>query len=420
MSTRTLQDFDPKGVDFMNDPYPFYALARERNDAVYHDARHDIWFVTRYDVAQQVLRDPVLFTSSVDRRAMRSGGWPAEAEAIRANAMPRILTITQNDDPATHAMFRSLVSPFFLPKTLARVDAFVRARTDALLDAIIDKGGRCNFLTDFAVPLPISVIGEYLGVADAGYDTLKSWSDAFADELGLLASDARAIEIAHATVAWQTFLLETIAARRASSRDDIVSHLANAKVDGDRPLTNVEIYSITTQLLLAGNDTTTHTMAGGMRRLAQDPDLFQFLKDEPKRIGAFIEETLRLESPVQGQFRRATADCDLMGVAIPKGALLHVRLASANRDEAVYGQDADRLNLVGRPPKPHMAFGMGMHFCVGAMLSRFEMQIAFQRIAERVEAIALEVEACDLRYNTHFHLRGLKELPIIVRARVEG
>lgn len=406
---------DPKAAEFMDDPWPFYRGIRDEG-GVFRDPRYGIYFVGRYDLAQEVLKQPQLFSSAVDRKAMREGGWPAEAEAIRANALPRILTITQNDDQPTHDMFRGLVAPFFLPKNLGDIETFVRGRTEQLLDDIVAQGGRVDFLKAFAVPLPISVIGEYLGMAEYGYDTLKGWSDAFADELGLLASDERAIEIAHATVAWQKAVLEIAERRRADPRPGvIISHLANARVEDDRPLSDLELVSIMTQLLIAGNDTTTHTMAGGVRRMASDAALFSRLKAEPQLISGFVEETLRLESPVQGQFRRATADTELGGVAIPAGALLHIRLASANRDEGVYGEQSDAMILGARPPKPHMSFGMGLHFCVGAMLSRLELQIAFKRIVERFESLELDAAAPPLRYHTHFHLRGLTALPVVMR-----
>lgn len=410
-----IADIDPKGAGFMDDPWPYYRAIRDEGGVV-RDPRYGIYFVGRYDLAHEVLRQPQLYSSAVDRKAMREGGWPAEAEAIRANALPRILTITQNDDQPTHDMFRALVAPFFLPTNLGEIEAFARARTEHLLDHIVTEGGRVDFLKAFAVPLPISVIGEYLGMADYGYDTLKAWSDAFADELGLLASDERAIEIAHATIAWQRAVLETAERRRAEPRvGEILSHLANARVEGDRPLSDLELVSIMTQLLIAGNDTTTHTLAGGVRRMASDAALFARLKAEPQLIPGFVEETLRLESPVQGQFRRATADTELGGVPIPAGALLHVRLASANRDEGVYGEEADAVKLGVRPAKPHMSFGMGLHFCVGAMLSRMELQIAFRRIAERFDSLALDAAAPPLRYHTHFHLRGLTALPVVMR-----
>ena len=192
----------------------------------------------------------------------------------------------------------------------------------------------------------------------------------------------------------------------------IASVVANARLPDGRLLEPPEILSMLQQMLVAGNETTTNALSAGMRRLANEPAIFAPLRAEPKLIPQFIEENLRLESPVQGQFRRALQDTELGGVAIPKGALLHIRHGAANRDERVFGDHAERMRLGERPPKPHLAFGMGMHFCLGAMLSRMEMRIAFTAIAERFQSIALAVPDAEIAHHTHFHLRGIKALPL--------
>ncbi|MCC5874246.1 MAG: cytochrome P450, partial [Gammaproteobacteria bacterium] len=138
------------------------------------------------------------------------------------------------------------------------------------------------------------------------------------------------------------------------------------------------------------------------------------LRTQPEKMGLFVEELLRLESPVQGQFRQALADTEIGGVRIPKGTLLHVRLASANRDEQIFGEDDDQPKLDHKPPAPHRSFGMGMHFCLGAMLSRLELKVALAALLDRFSSIELAVAPGDLRWHTHFHLRGLEELPVVV------
>ncbi len=407
---RPLGDFDPKAADFMDDPWPFYARLREEAP-VYREPRSGVFFVARYDLAERVMRDPATFSSKVDRAAMRAGGMPARVLEIRRQAWPLALTMSQNDEPS-HDVYRGLVAPFFLPKTLAAIEPYIEARTAELIDAIAAKGGDAEFLADFAVPLPISVIGRYLGLEAYGWATLKRWSDAFADEIGFLTSDDRAIEIAELTLACHRAMMETVVARRTEPKDDIISHLAAARIDDGRHLEPGEILSILTQLLVAGNETTTNSLAGGLKRLALDPALAARLRAEPRLVVPFVEEVLRLESPVQGQFRKATRTAELGGVEIPEGALLHVRFASANRDRAVYGESADEVRLGERPPKPHMAFGLGLHFCVGAMLSRLELRIAFARVLERFAAIELACAPEAVRYHTHFHLRGPTRLPL--------
>lgn len=409
-SLPALESFDPKHPDFMNDPWRFYARLRDEAP-VYQEPRSGIFFVANYELAEQVMRNPELFSSRVDRAAMRSGGMPARVLEIRKAAWPIALTMSQNDAPS-HDVYRALIAHFFLPRNLTAIEPFIESRTEELIAKIAAQDGVCEFLAEFAVPLPISVIGRYLGLQDYGWDTLKRWSDAFADEIGFLTSDDRAVEIAELTLACHQAMMETAEARRTAPQDDIISHLAAAKIENGRLLEPGEILSILTQLLVAGNETTTNTLAGALKRLALAPELAEKLRAEPRLITAFVEEVLRLESPVQGQFRKTTRETVLGGVTLPEGALLHVRFASVNRDKAAFGARADEVHVGGKPLKPHMSFGLGLHFCVGAMLSRLELRIALTRILAHFGSISLAVPASDLVYHTHFHLRGLKRLPL--------
>lgn len=406
--------FDPKSDDFMDHPWEFYRRLRARAP-VFHDPRHDIYFVTSYQLVDEVMKSPLRFSSQVDRASMRRGGLPAKALEIRAQGWPLAMTMSQNDAPS-HDVFKALVSPFFTPRNLGAIEPFVRDRARALFDAL-PRGRTVDFVTGFAVPLPIAVIGRYLGMDTCGEATLKRWSDAFADEIGLLTSDARAIEIAELTLACHRTMLQLCEARRAEPRDDIITHLATAQVELDgvrRPLTDGELLSMLTQMLVAGNETTTNTLSAGMLRLAENPQLLARLKADPTLTPRFVEELLRLESPVQGQFRRVTADTELGGVRLPAGALLHVRLASANRDETVFGTDDGMLRLDDPPRASHKAFGMGMHFCLGAMLSRLELRIAFELIGAELASVRLAVPRADIHFHTHFHLRGLETLPVVL------
>jgi cytochrome P450 len=394
----------------MDDPFGFYRAIRAQG-SVYLEAESGIYFVGSYDLTEAVLRNPTLFSSSIDRASMRVGGVSQRAIEIKSQGYPPARTMSQNDDTDTHDAYRSLVSEHFLPRNLAPMESFVRERTAELLAPIAAKG-LCEFVSEFSVPLPIAVIKRHLGFDDIDDATVKRWSDAFADDIGLLASDERAIEVAGYAVEAQKYMIDICDRRRVSPRDDIASVVANARLPDGRGLDRSETISMLTQMLVAGNETTTNALSAGIRRLAKEPETLVSLKNDPRLIPQFVEENLRLESPVQGQFRRALVDTELGGVAIPKGALLHVRLGSANRDEKVFGDYADRLRLGERPPKPHLAFGMGMHFCLGAMLSRLEMRIAFTEIVQRFATIELNVPDGDIHHHTHFHLRGLKALPL--------
>ncbi len=409
-----LTEVDPKAPDFMDHPWEFYRRLRE-TAPVFWDPRHEIFYVTSYELVDQVLKNPELFSSRVDRLAMREGGVLPRVFEIRAQGWQLALTMSANDAPS-HEVYKALVSPFFTPQNLTRIEPFVRSKAGEQLSAV-PRGEAFDFVTAVAVPLPIAVIGRHLGLSEYGDATLKMWSDAIADDLGLLASEERSVEAAELTLQCHRAIVAVCEARRQEPRDDIASHLANARIpgeDGERSLDETELISMLAQMLVAGNETTTNTLSSGIKRLALDEALLPRLKAEPGLVRSFVEELLRLEAPVQGQFRQTNRATELGGVAIPEGALLHVRLASANRDESVFGANSSELNLEARPPAPHKSFGAGMHFCLGAMLSRMELNIVFTLIADQLEKVALAVPATDLHYASQFHLRGLRSLPVIV------
>ncbi len=412
-ATRKPSDIDPRAHDFMDDPFEFYRLIR-KDAPVYREESSGIYFVGSYELIARVLRDPTVFSSAIDRPSMRVGGVPERVRRIRARGWSPPHTMTRNDDVATHDAFRSLVSAHFMPKSILVLEPFVRERTDDLL-AAIKAADECDFVTAFSVPLPISVIARYLGFDECGDAAVKRWSDALVDNIGLLTSEERAIEVAEQELECHGHILELCARRRVEPKDDLITVLARAHLPCGRPLTDPELISMVSQMMVAGNETTTNSLSAGMRRLATDPALVARLKAEPKLVTQFVEETRRLESPVQGQFRRAVTDVELDGITIPAGSLLHLRLASANRDEAIFGAESESMQIGGRPPKAHLAFGAGMHFCLGATLSRLEMRTAFARILRMFDRIELAGPQDELRHHTHFHLRGLKALPLRMR-----
>lgn len=400
--------FAPRAPGFMAAPHHSYRALRAIGP-VFHERETGIFYVLDYALAVEVMRAPDRFSSAVDRAGMRAGGLPEAVTAIRAQGWRLAPTLSHNDAPS-HDAYRALVAPLFLPRGLNRIAPFVESRVAELV-AALPAGAPVDFVAAFAVPLPIAVIGELLGMRHLGDATLKRWSDSFADELGFLTSDARAIEIAEDTLACHRAMMALVEERRGREGEDVITLLANAEVEG-RPLTPGEILSLLTQLLVAGNETTTATLAFALLRLARDPALWARLGRERQLIPRFVEEVLRLDCPIQGQFRRAVTDEVLGGVAIPAGSLLHVRFASANRDEKLFGADGDMLRLDGKPPAPHLAFGMGMHFCVGAALSRLEIATAMTALLDRFAGVRLAGDPASLRFRTHFHHRNLLALPL--------
>lgn len=402
---------DPRAAGFMHAPERTYAAWRA-DGPLRVEPGTGIVYVLDHALACAVLRDHARFTAAVDRAGLRRGGLPAEVLEIRAQGWPLAPTLSGNDAPS-HDAYRRLVAPFFAPKAMRAMEPFIAARAAELAESI-EPGAVFDFVPGFAVPLPIAVIGELLGMRRLGDATLKRWSDAFADEIGFLTDDARAVEIARLGLECHRAMMALVEERFACPRDDAVSALAHGRID-DRLLSPGEILSILTQLLVAGNETTTATLAFALLRLARDPALWAALKAEPARAPAFVEEVLRLDSPIQGQFRRATEDVELGGTRIAAGTLLHVRFAAANRDPAVFGAQADVLDLDHRGKRAgmgHLSFGLGLHFCVGAALSRLELRLALEALLARFDHAELAVDEAALPFRTHFHHRGLTALPL--------
>jgi cytochrome P450 len=404
-------DFRPRDAGFMAQAPATYRQLRAAGP-VHHEPSSGITYILDHSLAMEVLRAPDRFSSAIDRASMRAGGLPPEVDEIRRQGWVLAPTLSHNDAPS-HDVYRKLVAPFFLPRGLARLRPFILAHTDALV-AGLPAGEPVEIVGRLAVPLPIRVVGELLGMNHLGEDHLKRWSDAFADELGFLTSTERAIEIARQTLACHRAMMDLAEARRGSGGADVISVLADAELDG-RPLQPGEILSILTQLLVAGNETTTATLTFAILRLARDPRLLARLRDDRTKLPLFIEEVLRLDSPIQGQFRKALSDEQLGGHDIPAGSLLHVRFASANRDEKVWGPDTDEVRLDGRQPAAHLAFGMGLHFCVGAALSRAELEIALDALLDRFGDWRLADPEAPLSFRTHFHHRNLLRLDVEFR-----
>ena len=293
------------------------------------------------------------------------------------------------------------------------MEGHVRAIVRDLIAPIVARGS-CDFVHDFAVPLPVAVIAGQIGIDPREVATVKRWSDAFADRLGGLISKERELECAREVVEFQRAMKIKIDERRVAPTDDLLSDLVNARIDGETPLDDAELMSILQQLMVAGNETTTSTLAGGLVQLVRNPDQLAKVRADRSLIPNMVEEMLRTESPTAGLWRVVKHDAELGGVAIPAGSMLMLRFAAANRDPARY-PDPDRFDLTRSNARTHLAFGRGIHMCVGNMLSRKEVAVAFDELLDAFDVVELDGEARD--YAPNMLLRGLTRLPIHVRAR---
>ena len=419
--TAAPSDFNPFDSDTLQCPFPHYAKMRTEQPVVLIESLH-MYLVTRHDLVLTVLRDPGTYSSMFGGASMPL---PTEAQTRMAEVMaqgyPRVPTMLTADMP-DHTRYRRLVSKAFTPKVIAELEPVIRAIATRLIDSWIDTGS-IEFVRQFGVPLPVEVIAHALNVPESRMADFKRWSDDSIAGIGTNISIDKRVEAERGVNEYQHYFASEFEKRKRDPQDDLLTALLQARIDDDdpevtdkRPLDMPEMLSIVQQLLVAGNETTTKLLTETMRLLASNPDQWQRLQQDPSRAAIVIEEALRLSTPTQGMFRIATKDHELDGVHIPKGARIVIVFASANRDEAIY-TDADDFNPDRDGLREHLAFGKGIHFCLGAALSRLEGKVALEELAKRLETFTLS-ESNALEYFPSFLLRGLTSLDINIVPKV--
>jgi len=406
----TTQGEEPAELDFSNPqvmecPFPLYKKLREEAP-VYYSEQLGFWLVTKYEDCLEAIRSPETLSSKM---GFRPGDRPEEVTRIyNEEGLGDLPDTLVSNDPPSHTRYRKLVDRAFTAGRVRQMEDYMIEVVRSLIDDFIENG-RLKVMHDFAVPVPMYVIADQLGVPRSHRDKFKEWSDAAVAPLGLLISDEKKIECAKLAVEMQHYFVGVFEDRRANPRDDMISDLVTKEVDG-APLETVELLSILNQLLVAGNETTTSAIGASVVRLAQNPELVERLAKEPELADNFAEEILRHQSPVQGLFRMATKDVELSGVTIPKGSLVNLRYGSANRDESKYA-DPDTFDIERENASSHLAFGAGIHHCIGAQLARREIAIAVRELTARLKDISL-VDPESLTHAPSVILRGLNEYEI--------
>jgi cytochrome P450 len=396
--------FDPATIE---QPYDFYRAARSEAP-VYRLPDTDIFFVSRYADVRQALKRTDVFSNRITDKLNVPLKSKEAAKIYEQGWEPADTLLTL--DPPRHKVYRSLLNRVFSKKRVAGMHDYMVQITNEIIDGWIDDG-EVDLLNDFCVPFPIWVIADQLGVPRQDMTLFKHWSDCFASRLSGFADEEKEVEDAQAILAFQRYFVSKIDQLRAVPQDNIISDLAQARIDDDRLLTHEELLSIIQQLLVAGNETSRATIAAGVLYLIQNPDQFQCLREDPSLITNAVEEILRLATPSCGLWRVVTADTQLAGVDIPKGAMLMVRFASANRDEAVFEQP-ELMDVCRHNASDNLAFGQGVHFCLGAQLARKEVQVALEHLLARTDKWRLTPGKNNLRHWPNMILRGLEELHI--------
>ncbi|MDP6965079.1 MAG: cytochrome P450 [Acidimicrobiales bacterium] len=401
-------------------PHLYYEKMREECPVYSTEvAGVPIVLVTRYDDVLEIIKDTETFSSNTGAGA----AMPVKAElADRIRELYReeggydrvgtMLTI----DPPEQTRYRKLVNKAFTARAVSSLEPVIREISAGLIDSFISKG-KVEFVKEFAVPLPVRTIAKALNVPEDRLADFKRWSDDNIAAIGTDLSDDQRLVHEKGIIEFQHYFAEQFEKRRENPEDDILTNLLNARIDKDedpdlpdKPLTMEEMLSIISQLVVAGNETTTKTLTEMMRLLSENPEQWEMLRDDPERAAKVVEETVRMTTPTQGFWRFAKNDVEVAGTKIPAGTRMVVMFASANRDASIFPDgdtfDPDRDDLFS-----HLAFGKGAHYCLGASLARLELRVALEELVKRIDSYELTA-ANNFDYLPSFMLRGLKSLEI--------
>jgi cytochrome P450 len=404
--SETTAPFEPKplGDGYFQDPLGVFARMREESPvtSVITPEGQRAWLITRYEDVRRALADPRL---SKDWRKLRSPGFVPDP------SVGFLMAHMLNADPPDHTRLRRLVQKAFTPGRVAGLRPRIEAITASLLDAMATArdadpagDGVVDLITEFAFPLPMTVICELLGIPDGDREEFKTWSQV------ILSSTATFDEYRAAGGAMYGYFTKLLADKRAAPADDLLSALITARDSGDS-LDEPELLAMIFLLLVAGHETTVNLIATGTLALLTHPSEFSRLRSDPSLLPGAVEELLRFANPLNhATDRYAPESFEVGGVTIPAGEPVLVVTSSANRDPARF-PDPDRLD-VGRDASGHVAFGHGIHYCVGAPLARLEGEIAFGALLARFPGLSLAVEPAALRWRPSSLIHGLETLPV--------
>lgn len=399
MSEPTIFPYDdPK---FVADPFPFYKALRGQGPVrrVVTVRGVEAWLIARYDDGLAVLSDPRF---SSDLRDAADTRLLDQLPTMERDSLMRSMIRV---GPPDHTRLRRLVSKAFTARRAAALRPRVQEITDGLIDAVV-PAGRADLIADLALPLPVTVIGELLGVPPEDRGGFQKWTDA------MLLQHPGHLDKEVMDDAWRkmwAYLKDLLAAKRACPGDDVLSALISAR-DEERSLDEDELVAMAFLLLVAGYVTTVNLIGGGVAALLAHPAQLKLLRDDPGLLPGAVEEFLRYDGPVNpGLIRFPTEDVEIGGVRIPRGATVLIATAIADRDPSVF-TDPDRLDVTRRE-NTHLAFGHGVHYCLGAPLARLEGEIAIGTVLRRLPNLALAVPYDELRWQVA-NLRGPKALPI--------
>ncbi|WP_157622809.1 cytochrome P450 [Solimonas soli] len=389
--------FDPLAPEVREDPYPFYQELRATTPVAYCPSVNT-WAVSRYEDVKHVLKNHQLFSSDPLIQI-------AFGEFNPAPGAPYLLS----SDPPQHTRLRKLVATAFSKKFVDSIAASIERMINKLLDEVDARDG-FDLMDAFASPLPVTVIADVMGIDASMGPTFRRWSNQVTVGSDKTITQEERDAIHRDAQEFREYFIERIAAARRNPGPDIISALV--KQEEGAVLSPDEVMAMCVLLLIAGNETTTSTLGNALLLLTKFPDQRQLALERPELLPNLVEEVLRFISPIQMLFRRATEDVLINGTSLPKDTIIMPIYASANRDESIF-QNANSFDITRTDTAQHMAFGHGIHFCVGQALGRHEVTVALGILLKRMPQLSADLES--LQWNDSFYLRGPKRLRVANR-----
>ncbi len=404
-------------VETQQCPYEAYKTLRDEAPVYKQPGTDNFYIVTRYDDVREVLMNPGRFPSSAPDMSSRAA--PADIERGRKvtarfeeKGWLPAPTLAGRDDP-NHKQMRAMFNEAFKPSRIKQIDPLVENLAYELIDEFVDDG-ECEWVKQFAIPLPLFIIGEQMGARREDMWKIKRWTDAFFQRISMMLPEDQHMEMVDREVEAQHYFQPIFERLRENPDDSLISVLVNTVIEGwGRPLNDNELHAeMMADTFVGGSETTTNALAAGMKLLIENKDVWHKLKNDPdKYMKTFVEEVVRLESPVQSLMRFVHEDTELAGVKIPAGSIVNVRYAAANRDERAF-ECPEQIDLERKKAGSHMGFGSGVHHCLGAPLARRELIWGFTAVVDRFEDMWFLEGKNDFTYHPHFLLRSLKQLHI--------
>jgi cytochrome P450 len=403
-------------VEVQRCPYDAYKTLRD-DAPVYNIPGTPMYVVTRYDDVREVLMDPLRFPSTALDANLRTSPSDLERgrkinERFEQNGWVPAPALAARDDPG-HKQMRAMFNQAFKPSKIKEIDPQVEALAYQLIDGFLEDG-HCDWVKQFCIPLPLFIIGEQMGARREDMWKIKGWTDAFFHRISMMLPEDRHMEMIDREIEAQHYFQPIFERLRDKPDDSLISVLVNTVIEEwGRPLNDNELHAeMMADTFVGGSETTTNALASGMKLLIENKDIWHQLKSDPgKYMKTFVEEVVRLESPVQSLMRFTHEEQELAGTAIPAGAVINVRYAAANRDERAF-ECPEKIDLERPKAGSHMGFGSGVHHCLGAPLARRELAWGFTAVVDSFEDMWFAEGKNDFTYHPHFLLRSLKELHI--------